>query len=126
MNHLIVDIIHELIHANRTIYISNTVNSTDFVRSEEDKELLNKYDSRLNKMLNSMLYLDTENSYIPVEINKLENGNYNVVAYKEYDIHDEINKDAIDKGYKYEVYLNQKFDISDESDLFNEITKRIK
>lgn len=125
MNHLIVDIIHELIHANRTIYISNTVNSTDFVRSEEDKELLNKYDSRLNKMLNSMLYLDTKNSYIPVEINKLENGNYNVVAYKEYDIHDEINNNANDKGYKYEVYLNQKFDISDESDLFNEITKEL-
>lgn len=122
INNIALTIVHEMIHANRTIFIENGLKASN-IEDAMDSELikrgeLNKghdvdlYDSLLSDVLKLKGY-DEFKTYIPIRyiLNKDKTGT--LIAY---------NKET--KNYEE---FNQKFDISfkDASEMIEELSKKI-
>lgn len=125
INECAINITHELIHENRTIFIEASVNTinidqdinreyNEFLTSKKNniynkytefsfKGDINTYNNLLEQILNKP-YAREMSPYIPLKITATEDGKLNVVAYRE------ISLPNMGMSYCYEIFKKENFD----------------
>ena len=105
--HIAVSYVHEVIHANRTLYINDGLNvntikeiaDNELIKFDQDKKYdLNNYISILNNITNTMDISNIE-TYIPITFKQNEDKTYTVIAYNK-------------KTKNFEEFANQNFNIN--------------
>ena len=115
INDIATSIIHETIHANRSIYVKDGNITYDVITLDEDNVVIDE--EYLNSLMTSVM-VDEEyfNSYVvvPLKVDLLENDNYTVYAY---------NTDT----NQYNIYEHQEFKTSNIHEIADEInTNRLR
>ena len=109
---LAVTIIHEMLHANRTVLIDNGLNASnisdkldiEIIKHIQEKKGhdLNQYRMFLSDMLNKP-YASDFKTYIPIKVKKNEDKTYTVIAYNR-------------QTKNYDEFTNQKFKINQQKE----------
>lgn len=115
INDIATSIIHETIHANRSVYVKDGNITYDVITLDEDNVVIDE--EYLNSLMTSVM-VDEEyfNSYVvvPLKVDLLENDNYTVYAYNTV-------------TNQYNIYENQEFKTSNIHEIADEInTNRLR
>lgn len=115
INDIAISIIHETIHANRSVYVKDGKITYDVITLDEDNVVIDE--EYLNSLMTSVM-VDEEyfNSYVvvPLKVDLLENDNYTVYAYNTV-------------TNQYNIYENQEFKTSNIHEIADEInTNRLR
>ena len=115
INDIATSIIHETIHANRSVYVKDGNITYDVITLDEDNVVIDE--EYLNSLMTSVM-VDEEyfNSYVvvPLKVDLLENDNYTVYAYNTV-------------TNQYNIYEDQQFRTSNIHEIADEInTNRLR
>lgn len=115
LNDIATSIIHETIHANRTVYVKDGNITYDVINLDEDDVVVDE--AYLNSLMASVV-VDEEyfNSYVvvPIKVDLLDDDTYNVYAYNTV-------------TNQYNIYENQQFRTSNIHEIADELnTNRLR